>query len=109
MGGTVRQATTSVSSDSTISVGTAGSTVLAANNNRASLSVQNVGTTKVYIRFNQAVNLGAGGPDYSFILAPASGTNEGDGGVLSIDNFTGTVYAKTASGSSTVVATEFIH
>lgn len=109
MGGTVRQATTSVSTDSTVSVGTAGSTVFSVNNSRASLSVQNVGTTKVYIRFNSAVNLGAGGPDYSYLLAPASGDNEGDGGVLSVDNFTGSVYAKTASGSSTVVATEFIY
>jgi len=109
MGGTVRQATTRVSTDSTISVGTAGSTIFSVNNSRASLSVQNVGTTKVYIRFNSAVNLGAGGPDYSYLLAPASGTNEGDGGVLSVDNFTGSVYAKTASGSSTVVSTEFIY
>jgi hypothetical protein len=109
MGGTVRQATTAVSSDSTLSVGTAGTTVFSSNSSRASLSVQNVGTTKVYIRFNQAVNLGAGGPDYSFLLAPASGTDEGDGGVLGVDNFTGSVYSKTMSGASTLIATEFTH
>jgi len=109
MGGTVRQATTAATNDGAQSISTSGTEVLPVNGSRSSLSIQNVGTTKVYIRFNSAVNLGAGGPDYSFLLAPASGDPEGDGGVLTLDNFTGSVYAKTASGSSTVVATEFIH
>jgi hypothetical protein len=108
MGGTVRQATTRVSNDMIQGITTSGNTIMNANNNRASLSLQNVGTKKVYIRFNAAVQLGAS-PGYSFVLSPASGTDEGDGGVLSVDNFAGKVYGMTASGASTIVATEFNH
>tara|TARA_R100001015_G_C4452409_1_gene42117 strand:- start:131 stop:460 length:330 start_codon:yes stop_codon:yes gene_type:complete len=108
MAGTVRQASTEISADTVYSVSTSAQNVLPRNSKRRSLSLQNTGTAKLFIRFNKAPVTGGATDYYSFILAPAGGATEPDGGILSIDNFVGHVYAKTASGTTTLAVTEFI-
>tara|TARA_R100001510_G_C7650464_1_gene207976 strand:- start:71 stop:400 length:330 start_codon:yes stop_codon:yes gene_type:complete len=108
MAGTVRQASTEISADTVYSVSTSAQNVLPRNSKRRSLSIQNTGTTKVFIRFNKAPVTGGATDYYSYILAPAAEAVGAEGGILSIDNFVGHVYAKTASGTTTLATTEFI-
>ena len=107
MGQTVRQAPSSVSSDTVYGITTSAANVMAANDNRTSAVLQNVGTTKVFVRFGAAPATG-GSKYYSAILAPASVSEGGDGGSMTVDYFKGDVYVVCASGSSTLIATEFI-
>ena len=107
MGQIVRQAPSSVNSDEVYAVSTSAANVMAANTNRTAAIFQNVGATKVYVRFGSAPATG-GTPRYSAILAPSSGAAEGDGGTMTIDHFKGDIYVVCASGSSTLIATEFI-
>lgn len=93
--------------DTIYGVTTSAANVVAAHDGRASFSLQNIGTTKVYVRFGAAPILG-GSKYFSFILPPASGDEEGDGGTLTVDNYQGDVYVVTASGTSTIISTEFI-
>ena len=93
--------------DTVFSVSSTAENVVAANEGRASFSIQNIGTTKVYVRMGAAPALG-GSKFFSFILPPASGDEEGDGGTLTVDDFQGDVYVATASGTSTIIATEFV-
>jgi hypothetical protein len=104
---TVKQAATVINQDALNPVLTSGGEVLYSTRNRRSLSLQNIGTTKVYIRFGSAPVL-TGTKRFSFILTPASGDEEGDGGVLTVDNYTGSVWCKTLTGSSTIIATDFV-
>ena len=107
MGQTVRQAPSSIGSDTVYGITTGAQKVLPANENRTAAVLQNVGTTKVYVRFGAAPATG-GSQYFSAILAPASGTDNGDGGSMTIDHFRGDIWVVCASGSSTLIATEFI-
>ena len=107
MGQIVRQAPSSVGSDAVYGVTTSAANVLAANENRTSAVLQNVSTTKVYVRFGAAPVTG-GSKFFSAILAPASVADGGDGGSMTIDHFKGDIYVVCASGSSILIATEFI-
>lgn len=104
---TVKQVNVAINSDDVYGVTSSAAQVLQKTSNRRSLSIQNVGSTKVYVRFGSAPALG-GTKQYSFILAPSSGSEEGDGGVLTVDNYNGSVWVATASGTSTIVATDFV-
>ena len=106
MGGT----SLTISGDSIYDANTTGQAPLGVNTARKFFSIQNVGTEKVYIRFGSAVvtNIeSSANPRFSYILSPASGDYEGDGGVLTIEGYTGSVYIKTARGKSKVIATDF--
>ena len=106
MGGT----SLTISGDSIYDANTTGQAPLGVNTARKFFSIQNVGTEKVYIRFGSAVvtNIeSSANPRFSYILSPASGDYEGDGGVLTIEGYTGSVYIKTASGNSKVISTDF--
>jgi len=106
MGGT----SLTISGDSIFPVTTSGQAPLGTNTARKFFSIQNIGTEKVYIRFGQAVVTDVeseANPFFSYILSPASGDYEGDGGVLTIEGYTGQVYVKTASGTGRVIATDF--
>jgi len=107
MGQIVRQAPSSLGSDTVYAVTTSASNVLSANDTRTSAVLQNIGTTKVFIRFGAAPATGAT-KFFSTILAPASEADGGDGGSMTIDYFKGDIYVVCASGSSTLIATEFI-
>ena len=107
MGQTVRQAPSSVGSDTVYGITTSAANILPANENRTSAVFQNVSTTKVYIRFGAAPVTG-GSKYFSAILAPASVADGGDGGSMTIDHFKGDIYVVCASGSSILIATEFI-
>lgn len=103
-------ASLTISGDSIYDANTTGQAPLGANTARKFFSIQNVGTKKVYIRFGSAVVTdveSAASPRFSYILSPASGDYEGDGGVLTVEGYTGSVYIKTASGTSKVIATDF--
>ena len=106
MGGT----SLTISSDVIYAANTTGQAALGTNTARKFFSIQNIGTNRVYIRFGSAVVTeadDAANPRFSYILSPASGDYEGDGGVLTIEGYTGQVYIKTASGTSKVIATDF--
>jgi len=93
--------------DEPIGVTATAGQVLTANTSRKFLTIQNVGTSKVYLRFGSAPAIG-GTQYFSYILAPASGQDEGDGGVMTLDGYTGSVWGVCATGkSSTVTATDF--
>ena len=103
-------ASLTISGDSIYDANTTGQAPLGANTARKFFSIQNVGTEKVYIRFGSAVVTdieSSANPRFSYILSPASGDYEGDGGVLTVEGYTGSVYIKTASGNSKVIATDF--
>ena len=104
---TVKQVNVAINQDSINSVTTSGSEVLSKTSDRRSLSLQNIGATKVFVRFGSAPVL-TGTKKYSFILPPASGADEGDGGTLTVDNYNGSVWCKTSSGTATVIATDFV-
>ena len=108
MGQIVRQAPSSVNLDEVQSAGTTASKPIPANDNRLSFTIQNTGANKVYVRFGAAPVIAGANKYYSFILPPASGVEEGDGGTLTVDHFKGDVYVMTASGTSQIVVTEFI-
>ena len=106
MGGT----SLTISSDGVAGATTTGQAALGTNTARKFFSIQNVGTKKVYIRFGSAVVTdveSSANPHFSYILSPASGDYEGDGGELTVEGYTGSVYIKTASGTSQVIATDF--
>jgi hypothetical protein len=107
MGQIVRQAPSSVGSDAVYGVTTSAANVLAANTNRTSAVLQNVSTSTVYVRFGAAPVV-SGTKYYSAALAPASVADGGDGGSMTIDHFKGDIYVICASGSSILIATEFI-
>jgi hypothetical protein len=104
---TIKTAQTKIDVDTVFSVSTTATQVLSSDRDRRSMSIQNVGTSKVYVRFGSAPVLGAS-KYFSYILTAASGAEEGDGGVLSVDNCGSSVYIATASGTSTVIATSFV-
>jgi hypothetical protein len=100
-------AASTISTDDVIGVTATAGQALAANASRKFLTVQNVGTSKVYIRFGSAPTIGAT-QNFSYILAPASGQDEGDGGVMTLEGYIGSVWVVCAAGkSSTVTATDF--
>ena len=81
--------------------------VLDANASRRFLTVQNIGSSKVYVRFGAAPVI-SGTKRFSFILAPASSLDNGDGGVLTVDGYTGKVYVVTSgSDTSALAVTDF--
>ena len=95
-----------VNVDNLFSASSTAQVVLAANTSRRFLSIQNVGSSKVYVRFGAAPVV-SGTKRFSYILAPASGSENGDGGVLTLDGYTGSVYIATSgSDTSTVIATD---
>jgi hypothetical protein len=104
---TIKIASTKINQDALSPVTTTGGEALYSKRERRSLSIQNIGATKVYVRFGSNPVL-TGTKRYSFILSPASASEEGDGGVLTVDNYTGSVWCRCLSGSSTVIATDFI-
>jgi hypothetical protein len=56
------------------------STIVSANSNRNSLTLQNVGTKSVFIRLGGTASVN----DYNFILAGGTGVKTGDGGSIII-------------------------
>ena len=107
MGQIVRQAPSSVGSDAVTGVTTSAANILPAKDIRTSAGLQNVGTSTGYVRFGAAPVV-SGTKFYSAALAPASVSEGGDGGSMPIDHFKGDIYVVCASGSSLLIATEFI-
>jgi len=107
MGQIVRQAPSSVGSDAIYGVSTSAAKVLPAKDTRTSAVLQNVSTSTVYVRFGAAPVV-SGTKFFSAALAPASVADGGDGGSMTIDHFKGDIWVICASGSSILIATEFI-
>jgi hypothetical protein len=96
-----------VNVDNLFSATSTAQVVLTANTSRRFLSIQNVGDSKVYVRFGAAPVI-TGTKRFSYIIAPSGGTENGDGGVLTLDGYTGSVYIATSgSDTSTVAVTDF--
>lgn len=81
--------------------------ILAANTACKFLTLQNVGTHEVYVKFGSNPVASGGGKSFAFVLKPASAADGGDGGVLSLQTYTGSVHAVTLVGSSDVAVTQF--
>ena len=97
----------SIKNDNVYSASSTAQVVMEESASRRFLSIQNIGNSKVYVRFGAAPVI-SGTKLFSYILAPSSGTENGDGGVLTIDGYTGSVYIATSgSDTSTVIATDF--
>jgi hypothetical protein len=87
---------TSPIQSSTISNSTASGsngTVLAANQNRLELFVQNLATGVLYVKYGESAN----NTSFNFVLAANTASNAGDGGSLSNQAYTGIV---SVSGST---------
>lgn len=80
--------------------------ILAANTSRKFLTLQNTGTNAVFVKFGSNPTL-TPSKSFAFVLKPATAVNAGDGGVLSLQTYTGSVHAITAAGNSDVAITEF--
>ena len=93
----------SLNADTVPDVTDTASTVLAANTARKFLSIQNIGAAKVYVRFG-ADPVITGTKRFSFILKPAASADSGDGGIVTLQGYTGDVRVVCASGNSTTVA-----
>jgi len=97
----------SLNNDTVADITDSASTVLAANAARKFLSIQNVGASKVFVRFGADPVL-TGTKRFSFILKPAATTDSGDGGICTIAGYTGDVRVVCASSdTSSVAVTEF--
>ena len=92
-----------LNNDTVPDVSDTASTVLAANTARKFLSIQNIGAAKVYVRFG-ADPVISGTKRFSFILKPAASADSGDGGIVTLQGYTGDVRVVCASGNSTQVA-----
>lgn len=99
-------ASTSAATQSVVNVTTSAVSILAANASRKFMTLQNIGVQEVYIKFGSAP-VATGSKSFAFVLKPASVADGGDGGVLSLQSYTGSVYAITASGSAEVAVTQF--
>jgi hypothetical protein len=92
-----------LNNDTVADVTDSASTVLSANAARKFLSIQNIGGSKVYIRFG-ADPVITGTKRFSFILKPAASADSGDGGVVTLQGYTGDVRVVCASSDTTTVA-----
>jgi len=82
--------------------------VLSGNTARKFLTLQNTSTQEVYIKLNSNPTVpSAGTADYTYVLKPASVADGGDGGVLTLQSFTGSVHARTNVSTSTLAIAEF--
>jgi len=96
---------TSAATQTVTTVTAVAAQILAANTSRKFLTLQNTGTQEVFVKFGS--NPTVSPKSFAFILKPATAVNGGDGGVLSLQTYTGSVHAVTASGNSDVAITQF--
>lgn len=85
------------------SVGAVAGQILAANDDRRGLTIQNTGTTTIYLVF------GSGTPTtsvYHVALAAGASANDGLGGLWTDDAWIGAVQAIGSAGGGTVVILE---
>jgi len=100
---------TTPTTQSLTSVTTATGLVLSSNTARKFLTLQNTSTQEVYIKLNSNPTVpSAGTADYTYVLKPASVGDGGDGGVLTLQSFTGSVHARTNVSTSTLAIAEFV-
>lgn len=79
----------------------ANGTALARNRGRKNGLIQNLSTDKVYVKLGAS----ASDSDFNAILAPGSAADDGFGGSLPLDGYTGVVSVYSA-GTVRVIATE---
>lgn len=98
----VKVATVNTATRQTVS--TTSGTILASNTARKKLYIQNVGITTIYIAFAQTPTASV----YHIALAKCStAANDGTGGTLVEDQFTGAINAISSATGGAVVVTEF--
>lgn len=88
----------------TIPVTAGGTTILAANANRISATLQNTGTEPCIIRLGGNPSTTA----YNFILAEDTGVRIGAGGSRTINNFTGEIKGITEANTTTIAVEELV-
>ena len=64
------------------------------------LTIQNLGTTPVYLKLGATATTSSGG--FSYILAGGGAANDGTGALANISGYVGTISVITASGTSNV-------
>lgn len=87
-----------------VSVGTtAGGTIIAkANKDRLSITLQNVGTEPCIIRLGGDPSTSA----YNMVLAADSATRKGNGGSITLRDYTGAIKGITEANSTVIAVTE---
>lgn len=75
--------------------GSVNGNVFSTNSYRRELFIQNLATGRLYVKYGDSnANIGS----FNFVLAPASATNEGDGGAISDSNYFGAVFVSGTDG-----------
>lgn len=87
----------------TVSVGTSPTVLLAYDDNRRTVVLQNLSTSPVYVYFGAGCTTSL----FSFILPAGTASNDGTGGVFTEDtlSYTGIISATVASGTADVQVT----
>lgn len=94
---------TRASTPAQTSVGAGAGQILAANDGRRGLIIQNTGTTIIYLVLGSATPTAT---VYHVALRACSVANDGNGGIYNDDAWTGAVQAIGSVGGGTVVITE---
>ena len=97
---------TTTSNQSVASVGTTATVALAANVARKFITLQNIGLQEVYVKLGSSPTL-TPSKSFAFVLKPASTTDGGDGGTVTLQSYTGSVNVITASSTSEITVAEF--
>ena len=88
-----------------VNVGTSAGSLVAANTVRRRLIIQNTGTTTLYL------NYGTGNPTgtvYTIALKAGTAADDGTGGLLVDDNYTGSVQGLSSGTGGEAVVTELM-
>lgn len=88
-----------------ITQGATGARILEANARRRGLLIQNTGTTVIKLVFG---NTNPTATAYHVALAPASGADDGTGGLYTDDAWQGPIRAISSGAGGTLVITEFL-
>lgn len=97
-------ASSTVSAVNIATVGTGTSTLLASNVNRKRVTLQNVGTTKIYILFGAGT---ASSSNYHIVLQPGGTTADGSSPIYSDTMWQGAIQASSSAGGGSVTVAEF--
>lgn len=104
MGYAIEYSSQTTNNGGTVTVGSSATQLLAANDNRRTIVLQNLSTSPIFVKFGS----GATTSSFSFILPAGTASNDGTGGVFTEDtlSYTGVITAVVSSGTADIQVTE---
>ena len=99
-----RTATAPTATPVTVDTTSGGTALASANVNRLNITLQNNGTEPCIIRLGGNPSINA----YNIVLAEASTVRAGDGGSITLDNYTGSIKGITEANSTVISVTEIV-